>query len=143
VDRRDYLLRLLEQMGRAVARVRELLTGQFVAEAAREIEVVAQQAGVPLALVRVLSADSLTPVLSTAGEPDPLKRLLAAEYLYVEALRHGPPDAADLFARALELYRGVGPLADAALTAAVTERITDLERRLVTLDPPLSRRDLL
>jgi len=143
VDRRDYLLRLLEQMGRAVARVRELLTGQFVAQAAREIEVVAQQAGVPLALVRVLSADSLTPVLSTAGEPDPLKRLLAAEYLYVEALRHGPPDAADLFARASELYRGVGPLADAALTAAVTERITDLERRLVTLNPPLSRRDLL
>jgi hypothetical protein len=139
LDRRDYLLRLLEQMGRAVARVRELLTGQFVAEAAREIEVVAQQAGVPLALVRVLSADSLSPVLSTAGEPDSLKRLLAAEYLYVEALRHAP-DAVDLFARALELYRGVGPLADAALTAAVTERITDLERRLVSLDPPLSRR---
>jgi hypothetical protein len=129
-------------MGRAVARVRELLTGQFVVEAAREIEVVAQQAGVPLALVRVLSADSLTPVLSTAGEPDPLKRLLAAEYLYVEALRAEPPDAVDLFARALELYRGVGPLADAALTAAVTDRITDLERRLASLDPQLSRREL-
>ncbi len=129
-------------MGRAVARVRELLTGQFVVEAAREIEVVAQQAGVPLALVRVLSADSLAPVLSTAGEPDPLKRLLAAEYLYVEALRAEPPDAVDLFARALELYRGVGPLADAALTAAVTDRITDLERRLASLDPQLSRREL-
>jgi hypothetical protein len=128
-------------MGRAVARVRELLTGQFVVEAAREIEVVAQQAGVPLALVRVLSADSLAPVLSTAGEPDPLKRLLAAEYLYVEALRAEPPDAVDLFARALELYRGVGPLADAALTAAVTDRITDLERRLASLDPQLSRRE--
>lgn len=134
-------MRLLEQMGRAVARVRELLTSQFVAEAAREIEVVAQQAGVPLALVRVLSGDSLIPVLSTAGEPDPLKRLLAAEYLYVEALRQAPPDAVDLFARALELYRGVGPFADAALTSAVTERITELERRLVSLDPPLSRRE--
>jgi hypothetical protein len=129
-------------MGRAVARVRELLTGQFVVEAAREIEVVAQQAGVPLALVRVLSADSLAPVLSTAGEPDPLKRLLAAEYLYVEALRAEPPDAVDLSARALELYRGVGPLPDAALTAAVTDRITDLERRLASLDPQLSRREL-
>jgi hypothetical protein len=128
-------------MGRAVARVRELLTGHFVAEAAREIEVVAQQAGVPLALVRVLSADSLATVLSTAGEPDPLKRLLAAEYLYVAALREAPPDALVLFARALELYRGVGPLADTVLTAAVTERITDLERRLASLDPPLSRRE--
>ena len=128
-------------MGRAVARVRELLTGQFVSEAAREIEVVAQQAGVPLALVRVLSADSLAPMLLTAGEPDPLKRLLAAEYLYIEALRAEPPDAMDLFARALELYRGVGPLDDAALTAAVADRITDLERRLASLDPLLSRRE--
>ena len=127
-------------MGRAVARVRELLTGQFVVEAAREIEAVAQQAGVPLALVRVLSNDSLAPLLLTAGEPDPLKRLLAAEYLYIEALRAGPPDAMDLFARALELYRGVGPIADAALTAAVADRITDLERRLASLDPLLSRR---
>jgi hypothetical protein len=135
------LLRLLEQMGRAVTRVRELLTGQFVAEAAREIEVVAQQAGVPLALIRVLSNDSLAPLLLTAGEPDPLKQLLAAEYLYVEALRAEPHDAMDLFARALELYRGVGPLADAALTAAAVDRITDLERRLASLDPLLSRRE--
>ena len=81
-------------MGRVVARVRELLMGQFVAEAAREIEVVAQQAGVPLALVRVLSADSLPPVLSTAGEPDPL-----------------------------------------------TDRITELERRLTSLQPLLARRE--
>lgn len=128
-------------MGRAVARVRELLTGQFVVEAAREIEAVAQQAGVPLALVRVLSNDSLAPLLLTAGEPDPLKRLLAAEYLYIEALRAQPPDAMDLFARALELYRGVGPLDDAALAAAVADRITDLERRLASLDPLLSRRE--
>ena len=130
----------MEQMGRAVARVRELLTGQFVVEAAREIEAVAQQAGVPLALVRVLSNDSLAPLLLTAGEPDPLKRLLAAEYLYIEALRAERPDAMDLFARALELYRGVGPLDDAALTAYVTDRITDLERRLASLEPLLSRR---
>jgi hypothetical protein len=39
------------------------------------------------------------------------------------------------------VYRGVGPLADAALITAVAERITDLERRLVSLDPPLSRRE--
>jgi hypothetical protein len=84
-------------MGRAVARVRELLTGNLVAEAAREIEDVAQQAGVPLALVRVLGGDSLTPVLSTAGEPDPLKHLLAAEYCYVDALRHPSPDREDRF----------------------------------------------
>lgn len=128
-------------MSRAVARVRELLTGRFVVEAAREIDAVAQQAGVPLALVRVLSNDSLAPVLLTAGEPDPLKHLLAAEYLYIEALRAEPTDAMDLFARALELYRGVGPVADAGLTAAVADRITDLERRLASLDSLLSRRE--
>jgi len=43
-------------MGRVVARVRELLAGQAVAQAARELEQVAQQAGVSLPLVRVLGA---------------------------------------------------------------------------------------
>jgi hypothetical protein len=138
VERRDYLLRMLEEMGRVVARVRELVTGQSVAAAAEELERAASLAGVTLPLVRALSGDGLTAVLTTAGRPDPAKHLLAAEYLYLEALRATAPEAEALFGRALSLYRAIGPLRDPALQDAVADRIADLERRTAATHLPTS-----
>jgi len=143
VERRDYLLRMLEEMGRVMARVRELVTGQSVAAAAQELERAASHAGLTLPLVRALGGDGLAAVLTTAGRPDPAKYLLAAEYLYVEGLRTAPPEDAALFGRALALYRGIGPLRDAAaLQAAVADRIAELERRVATPHSPSPGGDL-
>jgi hypothetical protein len=136
VERRDYLLRMLEEMGRVLARVRELLSGSSVTAAAQELEAAASHAGLALPLVRALAGDGLAAVLTTAGRPDPAKHLLAAEYLYVEALRAAPPEDAALFARALDLYRRIGPIADAAVQAAVADRVADLERRVATPHTP-------
>jgi hypothetical protein len=136
VERRDTLLRMLEELGRVVARVRELLHGQSAAAAAQELERAAAQAGVALPLVHALVGDGLTAVLTTAGRPDPAKHLIAAEYLYVEALRAPPPEEAALFGRALHLYRAIGPLRDPALESAVADRVADLERRLAAPHSP-------
>ena len=138
MERRDYLLRMLEELGRVVARVRELVTGQSVAAAADELERAASHAGVTLPLVRALAGDGLAAVLTTAGRPDPAKYLLAAEYLYLEALRATPPEDAALFGRAHQLYRAIGPLRDPALQAAVADRIADLERRAAMPHSPTS-----
>lgn len=129
MDRRDYLLRLMEQLGRVMARVRELVTGQSIDAAAGELDRFAQEAGIPLALLRVVDGDSQAIILRTAGEPDPAKQLLAAEYLYVEALRASAAEADALRARALELYRGVAPLNDPVLSGAVADRIATLSRK--------------
>ena len=136
MERRDYLLRMLEEMGRVLARVRALLSGPSVTAAAQELEAAASHAGLALPLVRALAGDGLAAVLTTAGRPDPAKHLLAAEYLYVEALRAAPPEDAALFGRALDLYRRIGPVADAAVQAAVADRIADLERRVATPHTP-------
>jgi hypothetical protein len=138
VERRDYLLRMLEEMGRVLTRVRELIMGQSIAAAAQELERAADRAGLTLPLVHALSGDGLAAILTTAGRPDPAKQLLAAEYLYVEGLRAAPPDDQTQLGRALALYRGIGPLRDAALQAAVADRIADVERRLATPHSPLS-----
>jgi hypothetical protein len=138
VERRDYLLRMLEEMGRVMARVRELVIGGSTAAAAQELERAADRAGLMLPLVHALSGDGLTAILTTAGRPDAAKHLLAAEYLCVEGLRAAPPDDQALLARALALYRGIGPLHDAALQTAVADRIADLERRAAAPHSPSS-----
>jgi hypothetical protein len=128
MDRRDYLLRLMEQLGRVMARVRELVTSRSIDDAAGELNRFGQEVGVPLALIRVVDPNSRSTLLTTAGEPDPAKHLLAAEYLYLEALRT-PAEADLLLARSLELYRSVGPLDDPSLARAVAERIATITRR--------------
>jgi hypothetical protein len=142
VERRDYLLRMLEEMGRVLARVRELVTAQSVAAAAHELERAASRTGLTLPLVRALGGDGLAAVLTTAGRPDPAKHLLAAEYLYVEGLRATPPEDVALFGRALALYRGIGLLGDPALQATVVDRIAELERRVATPHSPSPGGDL-
>lgn len=138
MERRDYLLRMLEDLGRVMARVRELVVGQSHEAAMQELERAAARAGLTLPLVQALAGDGLAAVLTTAGRPDPVKYLLAAEYLTVEAVRAAPPDDAALLGRALALYRGIGPLQDTSLQAAVADRITDLERRVAVPHSRLS-----
>ena len=138
MERRDYLLRMLEDLGRVMARVRQLVVGESHDAAMQELERAAAQAGLTLPLVQALAGDGLAAVLTTAGRPDPVKYLLAAEYLYIEGLRAAPPDDAALLGRALALYRGIGPLRDTSVQAAVADRITDLERRLAAPPSPLS-----
>jgi hypothetical protein len=109
MQRRDYLLRMIEQMGRIIARIRRLIAEGKLAEAGEELDQVALQGGIDLRFLVALDEHSLRPLLTTGGEIDRPKCALFAELLYLEwrrALAGGRTDRApSIRDRALLLYR--------------------------------------
>ena|SRR5687767_13356516 len=83
-QREDYLLRMIAQMGRVLARVRRLLLEGKHAEAGDELSRAAQQGGGDLRILLALDEASLRPLLTTGGEIDRPKCAFFAEVLYLE-----------------------------------------------------------
>src|SRR5262245_11506840 len=83
--RDDYLLRLIEQIGRLVARLRELLLKGEVAKE-DELRQTAAAAGYDLGLLRLLTTESLVSLVNPTGRPDALKNVLLAELIFADAL---------------------------------------------------------
>jgi hypothetical protein len=81
MERRDYLLRMLEDMGRVIARLRELLLGGDTTGAALELQAAAKLAGLDLGAARSLTAESLLMILRPTGDGDPTRVRLVAELL--------------------------------------------------------------
>lgn len=100
---------MLQQMGRMLARIRELLLAGRNEEAGAELASVAQQAGIDLRFVVALEETSLRPMLITGGEIDRPKSALFAELVYLEwrrAIANGRVDHAERCAkRALLLFQ--------------------------------------
>lgn len=115
MERRDYLLRMLEDMGRIIARLREKLLGGDTAGAAQELQAAAQFAGLDLATIRSLTADSLLLILRPTGDGDPTRVRLAAELLRADAeiaRSCGDAAAAELYdAKAARLQESTGATA--------------------------------
>ena len=84
MQREDYLLRMIAQMGLVLARVRRLLLEGKNAEAGGELEQASLKGGIDLALVIALDEPSLRPLLFTAGELDRPKCAFFAEVVYLE-----------------------------------------------------------
>lgn len=84
MEREDYLLRMIAQMGLVLARVRRMLLEGKNREAGVELEHVAAQVGIDLHLLIALDERSLRPLLSTGGEFDRPKCAFFAELLYLE-----------------------------------------------------------
>jgi len=108
MQREDYLLRMIAQMARALARIRQkLLEGKNV-EAGDDLEVVARQGGIDLRYLIALDEASLRQLLLTGGEIDRPKCAFFGELLYLEwrrLLAMGQADRAERCARrALLLY---------------------------------------
>jgi hypothetical protein len=83
--RDDYLLRMIEQVGRMLARVRELLLrGEVVPEL--EVRQAAAVAGIDLGMARAVTAESLPALVSPGGRPDATRCLVMAEVLFADAL---------------------------------------------------------
>lgn len=102
MQRQDYLLRMIQQMGRALARIREMLLGGRIDDAGVELATIAQQAGIDLRFVIALEESSLLPMLTTGGEIDRPKCALFAELVYLEwqrALLDGRAEYAERCAR--------------------------------------------
>jgi hypothetical protein len=138
VYRQDYVLRLIEQLGRALRAFRDRILRQEVAEAdlRATITEVAQQAGIDLDVARRLDPASLLMWLAPTGDIDEPRIWLVAELLHLSG-RHGA-DAAptagrgDLL-RALALFQRLDPqwrASDGFPTAG--ERADEVRRLLDT-----------
>ncbi|HVT37843.1 MAG TPA: hypothetical protein VHE78_02245 [Gemmatimonadaceae bacterium] len=108
MQREDYLLRMIAQMGRVLAAIRRMLLEGKNSAAGDELERAAQQGGIDLRLVLALDEPSLEPLLRTGGEIDRPKCAFLAEVLYLEWRRQLAmgriPQAERCARRALLLY---------------------------------------
>jgi hypothetical protein len=84
MQREDYILRMIAQMGRILTRIRHLLVEGKNAEAGEDLASVAQKGGLDLELVIALDEASLGQLLLTGGEIDRPKCALFAEVIYLE-----------------------------------------------------------
>jgi hypothetical protein len=108
MQREDYLLRMIAQMGRVLARIRRMLFEGKNSEAGDELEHAAQKGGIDLRFVIALDEASLEPLLLTGGEIDRPKCAFFAEVIYLEWRRQlamgRMPQAERCARRALLLY---------------------------------------
>jgi hypothetical protein len=108
MQREDYLLRMIAQMGRVLARIRRMLLQGKNSEAGDELQHTAQKGGIDLPLMIALDHASLEPLLRTGGEIDRPKCAFFAEVIYLEWRRQlamgNLPQAERCAERALLLY---------------------------------------
>ena len=95
--RHDYIIRLIEQFGRAMRALAAQILGRQVtpAEVRAQIADIAQQSGLPLDVARALDPSMLLMWLAPTGEIDPGKLWLMAELLFLEGLQSEQEGDAD------------------------------------------------
>ena len=86
--RHDYILRLIERFGAALISLRNKILRRASDETVVTVEIqeIARQAGLDLAVARSLDPEALLMWLAPIGDPDPAKLWLMAEILYLEGL---------------------------------------------------------
>src|SRR5665811_1976761 len=86
---RDYIFRLIEQMGAAMVAMRNQILGRKVdpEQIRQEMSGLAGQSGFDLDLLRGFSADSLHMLVAPTGEVEPGRCWLMAEILYLDGLQ--------------------------------------------------------
>lgn len=89
MPQRDYILRLIEQLGAALAALRRRILSRADEPSAvhDELTRLSGQAGFDMALLRALSADTLHMLVSPTGEVEPARCWLMAELLYLDGLQ--------------------------------------------------------
>ena len=137
MDQRDYILRMIEQAGRALIALRNTILGRAEdpTDVREQLERAARQGGVDLALARTMTPETLVMMVTIAGTVEPGRAWLLAETLYLDgldALLTGDVDRAeDALERALMLYRLIGP-GSLRLVGfpEMAERVSEIERLL-------------
>lgn len=112
--RQDYILRLIEQFGKALILLRNRILRRERERHAVHAEVgeMARQAGLDLDVARSLDVPSLLMWLAPAGNVDQARLWLMAELLYLEglaALESDPAAARADFSRALAILQRLEP----------------------------------
>jgi hypothetical protein len=136
---RDYILRMIEQMGQVLIRLRRMLAGQGAGRDVLrgEIDSAATLYGINPTLLREATHESLAMLLSPTV--DPSRCWLGAELLFLDATSAEaagrPEEARAAYRRADLLYRLIEP-AGVMLTGwpEARERIEDIHARLSRLE---------
>jgi hypothetical protein len=140
---RDFLLRLIEQLGQALARMLDKILARSpeqMAELGEELDGIAYRAGLDLVLARRLAPETLHIMVAPAGTLDPSRCWLLAELLFLDGLqserRAAAAAARESFERSLHLYQMVRPEWKAEIPLPdAADRVAELEARLAALAP--------
>jgi hypothetical protein len=143
MPQRDYILRLIEQLGQALIAVRKQLLGEAPAQGPVEdqLQAIGRRGGVDLELARRATPETLQLLVAPTGEPEPTRCWVLAELFFLEGLNAeagGRPDAAlDAYDRATRLFRMVAR-GGAFLTGwpEADERIAEIAARVAALTGP-------
>jgi hypothetical protein len=129
VDRRDYIMRLIEQVGQALIALRRRILAR---------------GGLDFDLARAMTSETLLLMVAPGGEVDPGRCWLLAEMFYLEGveaeLSGWVGEARDSLQRAAFLFGMLQPIAGNLVgLPEAGPRIEEIERRLTGL-PPARRR---
>ena len=137
MPQRDYVLRLIEQLGAALVALRNriLRRGAAPQEVYDELAGLADRSGFDLALLRGFSGETLRMLVSPTGEVEPARCWLMAELLYLDGLQalaeRRDEDARAGLEKARLLYSLVEPGGGMLVgLAEAAERIHEIDDRL-------------
>lgn len=139
----DYILRMIEQLGRMLVAMRDAVLGRDsdAATIQERLASAGRENGVDVMLARSFTPETLVMMVSMGGEVEPGRAWLLAELLYLDGLdaylRADGERAHASLLRALVLYRLIGPgfprLPD---FPEIHERIAEVEGMLDDPFPP-------
>lgn len=129
MEKRDYLLRQIEALGRILSRLRELIVGGATAQADSEIREEMRNVGLDLAMANALDPATLLMLL---GSPvlDARRSFTVATLLHMDALRARADGdesrAARSVANALALLQAAKPMLDGERADLAVQLIEEL-----------------
>ena len=129
MEKRDYLLRQIEALGRILSRLRELIVGGATAQADGEIREEMRNVGLDLAMANALDPATLLMLL---GSPvlDARRSFAVATLLHMDALRARADGdesrAARSVANALALLQAAKPMLDGERADLAVQLIEEL-----------------
>ena len=140
MQQRDYILRLIEQMGAALVALRNRILGRAEDPLAiwDELSGLAGQAGFDLELLRGFSMDTLHMLVAPAGDVEPARCWLMAELLYLDGLQAEvegrTADAVEGLEKARTLFHLIAPAGGLLVgLPEAGERMAEIELRLEQL----------
>jgi 3-oxoadipate enol-lactonase len=141
MDRRDYILRIIEQAGQVLIALREIILDRVAGpgEIDDQLRNAAARAGLDLDVARLATPDTLALLVAPNGEVEPARCWLYAESLYLDGLSAelaGQRDHAwESYHKARLLYSMVKPWGGQLVGwPEAAERMAEIDRRLEGLD---------
>ena len=140
MPQRDYILRLIEQMGAALAELRRRILGRKAdpASVQDELASVSGRAGFDLELLRGFDGETLRMLVAPTGEVEPARCWMMAEVLYLDGLEAEAEGRVDDARASLEkarlLFTLIEPAGGMLLgLAEAGERVREIDERLPSL----------